>query len=509
MFKRSPSRPRSKSVKVKHILQICLLLGVCFWLIYQVKHSHDKKKEFSEKDAKHSVNAQSDGELPRLGRKDLPHLEQVTEKENHQEEEEKVNGGEEEENKPDEEEREEEESKLEVEEQEEEENKNEDIEDEERGGGDDETDENDEEKLGREADRDEEFVDEEKEREEEHDEKDSERSMDKESQVANENFSEDQDHDVGDQNTHEAREENYKGDDASSAVTHDTQTIISETEKVSSENSIEKSEVSILEKENKSNHTEEINSDQNNLIVKARGDEMTRNGTSLSVIDVESKGNDNSYNSADSSVSNSTVTTQSGDHPEAINNTSMLSTNAGNNSTEVSTEGHATALTGTDTSDSPQQNGTVPVPDAAHAHNLTVDVLTTGDGVSVQSLKIEETNSSATVSGSNQSDGNLKLSVKIENVKADAGESSTSPSNSKSAVSENLTGETEKGSGSLATKENADATENDKSSDSVQHDPIDASDSHFALTEKEVRTDLDTLPEIRTEGDNSEDTAAE
>ena len=38
------------------------------------------------------------------------------------------------------------------------------------------------------------------------------------------------------------------------------------------------------------------------------------------------------------------------------------------------------------------------VPDSAHAHNLTVDVLTTGDGVSVQSLKIEETNSSMTVS---------------------------------------------------------------------------------------------------------------
>ena len=53
------------------------------------------------------------------------------------------------------------------------------------------------------------------------------------------------------------------------------------------------------------------------------------------------------------------------------------------------------------------------VPDSVHAHNLTVDVSTTGDGVSVQSLKIEETNSSTTVSESNQSDGNSKEAEQI------------------------------------------------------------------------------------------------
>jgi hypothetical protein len=49
----------------------------------------------------------------------------------------------------------------------------------------------------------------------------------------------------------------------------------------------------------------------------------------------------------------------------------------------------------------------------------------------------------------------------------------------------------------------------DESFDAVQHDPIDMTDSHIGLVEKEVRTDLDTLPEIKTEGDNSDYTAAE
>ena len=524
MFRRSPSRnPRSKSIRAKHILQICLLLGVCFWLIYQVKHSHDKKKEYNEKDAKLSVKTQSGGELLKFGRKDLPHSEQVTMKQEHHEEEEKE-GGEEEENKPDEE-REEEENKHEVEEHEEEENKSEDTEDEERGGGDNEIDENDEEKLDGEGDRDEEFLEEEKEREEEGDEKDSERnwSVNKEGQVENENSSEDQDHDGGDQNSHEAREEHYKGDDASSAVTHDTQTIISETEKVSSEDSNENLEMNTLEQENKSNNTEEINSDQNNSVAK--------NSISLNVIDVEDKGNDGSSNSVDRSVTNSTMTTQSNDndHPEAINNTTLVSTNAGNYSTEVSTEGHDTTGTGSGTSDSSQQNVTVPLTDSAHDHNLTVAVTTTGDSLSVQTLEMEKTNNSTTDSESNQSDVNSTLPIKIENVDAAAGESSTPVNNSKFDVSEKITSEAEDGSGSLTSKENADA-EKDKSAgntesggtkesadnssrhgtfDSVQHDPIDASDSHISLNEKEVRTDLDTLPEIRTEGDNSEDTAAE
>ncbi|KAJ6896165.1 hypothetical protein NC651_022401 [Populus alba x Populus x berolinensis] len=50
MIKRSPRRnPRSKGIKLKHGLQICLLLGVCFWLIYQVKHPMTRRRSLMRK----------------------------------------------------------------------------------------------------------------------------------------------------------------------------------------------------------------------------------------------------------------------------------------------------------------------------------------------------------------------------------------------------------------------------------------------------------------------------
>ncbi|CAI0430632.1 unnamed protein product [Linum tenue] len=65
MFKSSPRRnQRTKGFKVKHALQLCVLLGVCIWLIYQVKHSHEKKGEY-----KNHVKTGSD--VLKLGRKDL------------------------------------------------------------------------------------------------------------------------------------------------------------------------------------------------------------------------------------------------------------------------------------------------------------------------------------------------------------------------------------------------------------------------------------------------------
>ncbi|KAE8008182.1 hypothetical protein FH972_004719 [Carpinus fangiana] len=129
-----------------------------------------------------------------------------------------------------------------------------------------------------------------------------------------------------------------------------------------------------------------------------------------------------------------------------------------------------------------------------------------------------------------QSDVNSTSSIKFEKEDAAAGESSTLHNNSELAVLEKITTEAEDGSLSSESKENIDATKdkklesnsesdgNDESSenfsrdeslDAVQHDPIDMTDSHIGLVEKEVRTDLDTLPEIKTEGDNSDYTAAE
>ena len=116
MYKQSPGRNhRSKGIKVKRTLQICVLLAVCFWLIYQVKHSHDKKKAFDEHDAKISQTTHVPDEILKFGRKDLhPRLEETaTKNEKHdeeeevEEEEEEETGGEEEENKHEDEEQEE------------------------------------------------------------------------------------------------------------------------------------------------------------------------------------------------------------------------------------------------------------------------------------------------------------------------------------------------------------------------------------------------------------------
>ncbi|KAK9907221.1 hypothetical protein M0R45_001134 [Rubus argutus] len=84
MFKLSPRRnPRSKGFKVKHVLQICLLAGVCIWLVYQVKQSQVKKAQLAA-----SIK-DGDG-IVKLGRKDLNPLreENVIEDARHKEEEE-------------------------------------------------------------------------------------------------------------------------------------------------------------------------------------------------------------------------------------------------------------------------------------------------------------------------------------------------------------------------------------------------------------------------------------
>ncbi|KAA8545732.1 hypothetical protein F0562_020817 [Nyssa sinensis] len=504
MFRQSPSRSqRSKSIKVKYVLQICLLLAVCFWLIYQVKHSHDKKKEFDENDAKISLKMQSADEILRFGRKDL-NLREVTATKNEKREEEEADeeetGGEEE-------------SKHEEEEQEED-SKTEEEEDEGRGGGDDEIDEHDQEKSDMEVDREEDFIDEEKETEE-GDEKESEEkdAEDKDVQMENENSLEDHDHDGGGRNTREAREEHYKADDASSAVTHDTQTTSIETENGSLENSNEKNEKSILEQENEVNDNEEIIVGQNTTGLKMGDSEMVKIGVPLNATADEEKDLETgSSKSKDSSVLNSTITTETNNQSEVSNNTM-----------EVSSESHGLSL----------QNGTEIISDSIQAQNATVGGTTSGEGSSLQAIVLEQANNSNIASNNNQSDSNTTISLNTENAEATTVESSNSstivqPVVSANVIRSNASAEAEESSGSSTIEETIDATQNEKSettnemnktnetsnssrtdhSDDDQDDPIDSTDSSISLDE-EVRTDLDTLPEIRTEGSNNEDVVAE
>lgn len=394
MFRQSPSRNhRSRGFKVKHVLQICLLLAVCFWLIYQVKHSHDKKKEFDEKQSEVSAKSTNGDEILKFGRKELrPKEDEVIAIEHEKESE----GGEESEG--------DEGNKHEEDEQEEEEgNKSE-----ERETGDDEIDEGDQDDK---LENDEDFIDEEKEREEVDEEKDG--------QVE----TEDQDLEAGGRNTHEAREENYKGDDASSAVAHDTEKIIAtEIEKLKSENSsTENLQKNILERTEQKNNTNELISSGLKVV---GGEKMAENGKSLNGTASEERGE---------LPLNSMITTEASDKSEAKNN-----------QTEVGS----------------QENSFLP-----------------------------PKNVKETILSSNESQN--------ETTATDL--SSVSNSSNSSAI------EVKSSDSSVSTKESDnDSTQNGKldTDNGTEHDdPIDTSDSvSISQDETEARTDLDTLPEIRTEG---------
>ncbi|RDX90177.1 hypothetical protein CR513_27989, partial [Mucuna pruriens] len=539
MIKRFPSRNhRSKGIKVKHVLQIILLLGVCFWLIYQVKHNHDKKKEFDKKDTKLPVSKQTD-QILKLGRRDLhPGKNEESRNEKHEEEEEDEHIEEDEENKHDHEEQEDvnkheteehednkhegreqggEENKHGAEEQEEDENKNEDVEDEGRegrGGGDDEIDENDQVKSEVDTtDRDDEFLDEEKEKEEEVGEKE------------NENEDEEKDGLVENHNNHEAREENYKGDDASSAVAHDTHATNTETETLGLENSDVNAEMNITKPENEFTYSDESVRKQNDSDLKVSEGNVI-DGISSNATAEETGNNILSNPVDDSSYLNKTATTNSYSHLESSSNLTVVTTEASNNVTR----------TGNDTSSSSEQNKTVTLSESDQAQNTTTNTTIPGDVKNVQTEGLEQ-------SGNRISEENLlnidsMVSVKTENGGAAIGESSNlvasnvTENTSINERSESDISESDKFRGNTETNEtqNVDVTEDeifkrdtqtgetdetsDSSSanetlDSAEQDAIDSSDTHTHEDVTDGRTDLDTLPEIRNEGDDSDETVAD
>ncbi|KAF8112347.1 hypothetical protein N665_0065s0117 [Sinapis alba] len=222
MKKQSSSRSQRGSrggIKGKHVVQICVLLGVCIWLIYQVKYSHDKKKEFYETDGKKStVLLESEEGMVKLGRKDLlPGYHNQNEKEKHVEEEE------------DEEEEEEKQSKSNVEDSTHEEEEKEDEEDEE-----------DKNKQGEEVveeDEEENKHEEEDDIDEQDQSKDDELVQEEKENGSNEKETETNHADETDMTVHEAREEHYKADDASSAVSHESRILNTDKVKESSLNS--------------------------------------------------------------------------------------------------------------------------------------------------------------------------------------------------------------------------------------------------------------------------------
>ncbi|KAD1287145.1 hypothetical protein E3N88_43044 [Mikania micrantha] len=72
MHRYSPVRAqRSKGVKIKHILRICFLIAVCCWLMFQIKSSHCKRRDFKSVDSKILSRTNGVDEVLKLGRKDL------------------------------------------------------------------------------------------------------------------------------------------------------------------------------------------------------------------------------------------------------------------------------------------------------------------------------------------------------------------------------------------------------------------------------------------------------
>lgn len=482
MYRQSSSRnQRSKGVRIKHVLQICLLLVVCFWLIYQVKHSHDKKKDFDESDAKALLDGVHNDELIKLGRKDIrPQVEGAISKKG----------------KPDE--PEEEEDEVEENRHEEDElgdKKVEAKEDKELGAGDDETDEHEPDKSDAEVGEEDVVDDDEKEGGDEIETQETD-SEDGQGQTEKESSTEETDHDGDDGNTHEAREENYKADDASSAVTHNTPTVTSGNENELVGNSKGHHE-NIVEVENKENKSED-NEGEMRQDLEVEG-EIARDDQKSNVITTEPKV-DMLDNSVNGSSTNNTVKEGSDDHLPS------------DSSPDVTSETH----------DLSSQNVTESNPKSDDGPGILTEG-TSAEGVDLQTIGSEQAGSSFLHEDSNRLDSNSTGSIETKDAESHSDEfSSSSNNNAEFSESGNISRseasvEAGKSDGSTSEKnDEIEARESDKSDgidedsestvtenpEEVHHDAID-------ISETDVRMDLETLPQIQTEGIDSEDAAAE
>lgn len=319
MYRQYSSRnQRNKGMKVKHALRICVCLAVCFWLIYQVKHSHDKKKEFEENDVDDPLDRRSIGGLIKIGRKEIRPLYQevVTVNEQHnqageEEETTEVENNHEEDRSPD---------------------RNVELDDKASRDGDDETDEHEIQKS--EASRDREVDQEEDNITDEVGEDGIDSETGEISDDGNgrkqENFVENGGRD-GDDENHEAREELYKADDASSAVSHDnhTQTTENESKFVRISGNLHEN---MFELENNESHGEEANNGQIKERLEVDSGEESEDTNRSSATDIATnvmaiEAKENNLESSEKNPSpNSTLTEASNDHLAASNDTTDVTT---------------------------------------------------------------------------------------------------------------------------------------------------------------------------------------
>lgn len=480
MFRHSPSRGhRSKGFKVKDVLQICLLLAVCFWLIYQVKHSHDKKKEFDASDAKISkeiiANSQSGTEtIVKLGRKDPKPFDEISirdEKREEEVEDAEVEG----------------ETKHEEEEQE---DKNEEKDDERREGGESEIDELDQEKTEEEALREEEIGEEERGKEDEGDDE-------KEDQMENESATEDDsEHDSISTNTHnhEAREEHYKGDDASSAVAHDGQNVSKGTE-----NSIFENENGNVEADEEPNTNPEKEFDENDLKFKQGKVEMAENSTSHIGITTEGMGIETGLpKPEDSPIQKSIVSTKSSIHPEVVidNSTHAKMETIGSplqkkfTQNQDGTVDKGVTAAGEDTGFKIKIRERISnhIGSSVENHSNSIN-LTKSESADLKSLTSEKTASSDT-QGYGSGSSELMKETRLSDTANQATENTNPTLNKKMEITHGA-GESEKGSGFSSVNDDGGA---------IEHDPIDSLDDlSMHQRVKSARIDSDSLLKTKQE----------
>ncbi|KAF3949208.1 hypothetical protein CMV_024897 [Castanea mollissima] len=461
MLKQSPSRnQRSKGFKVKHAIQICLLLAICIWLLYQVRHSHETKKAYEKSSGTISEKMQGGYEIIKLGRKDLhPQVEETAFETERKEE-------------------------LE---QEIEDSKPEESEDEGRGGGDDEIDGHDQERVEEEdSDEVEDLITEEdRETEEGNEELESEG---KGNQVEDVSFFEDQAQIEGERNTQEAREENYKGDDASSAVVQNTQSIstgfkIGHLRSVKEQ--VENAEKIEVEQDNETNSTLEVVVNIKNSGPKESNSMKVTSGASGNA----ARGEESGYGF---DLANSDVGSNS---REAYTKTQMHS-----DSTLMLMKTRE-SLNGTDTLPNP-------IHDVDITYNGRESYLKAISKEKYNSPKAENehsdfnfslpmtdnlgaSNREMAVFGESEFAAERKGTLKLD----ESAVSQESPAKITNENENTIDRKSEKGSASLTTNENV---------DSVQNEFFDSSESSL-YQGGEDQTTLETLAGIRNEMNNSED----
>lgn len=513
MFRQVSSRNhRSKGLKVIHVLQMCLLLAICIWLLYQVKHSHDKKEVLDENNLEFANKIDDDHRILIFGRKDLNYGVEMASKngkqgEEEESEEEEIDGSHEilklgrkdlnlgvEMASKDEKHGKEEES------EEREEGNGEENVNKERGAGDDEIDEHDLVEVDEEADRGEYLTDVEKE--------DIGKELEKEEKgghIEHVDSSENHDRDDDDRNSQEALEEHYRDDDASSAVVRDNHMIRSEIENEESRNSkevhLDNIEKFNLENEHETNRTEDSPVDKNDSNPNA-------SKSTVFMEDGEKAIEKPSVNAANDEKG--VEVSQSKLENEPLSN---MTTTESSNQTAL----HDNATVGSTETSSLYLKSKTTILDSTKDQNATFEVAAFDkEEPNAETLGLKQTEKSNATIIAEDTETTVLEQTETSNATGVVKEANNVVLEQTSAVEKSQevkSEQTEKSNTTNIVEESDDNTMSSlatsENSDAIRTENTDSLSTMVTEEEKDSLIDLGTLPQIESEGRNTEDALAE